>query len=445
MLSTLVSFLLRQLGRFLPGRSTQVRAIPTAPGSLFVRELQLELGALQESLADPGSNYKVAIYLDSLRGYGADKTLLKLVNGLASKNINVDLVLAKPPEQTQQIHPAVSLFSLQSSRFNPIKNMLGLANYLKQQHPHILFSSIHFNNIVAACAVDLANVSTKLIVRQANTLRRQLRDYPFPIGPILYTLTRMTYARADLVVCQCIGMISDLTEYMNVDRHKLQVIYNPTVTKDIFEQAQQPPDHYWLNPKNFPVLLAVGRLKPQKDFHTLIQAFAQVKQNVGDVRLIILGEGPQQQELEQLAVELGIRADIDFAGFQSNPYAFMATADLFVSSSRYEGLSNALIEALALGKTIVATDCDGGSSEILKYGRYGMLVPVGSPDHLAEAICLSLRHPVTNVHQPESIREFVQNTQIEKYIDMFTAIVDQEQHRSLRSRSKRSSEKLLRI
>lgn len=445
MLSSFVSFLLRRLGRFVSGHApTQISAID-APNHVLMQELQFDAKSFQNLLSGANSGYKVAIYLDSLRGYGADKILLKVVNGLASKNINVDLVLAKSSEQTQQlIHPAVGLFSLQSSRFNPIKNALGLSNYLKQHRPHVLFSSIHFNNIVAACAVDLANVPTKLVVRQANTLRKQLKDYPFPIGSILYVLTRMTYARSDLIVCQCIGMISDLTEYMKVDRKKIRVIYNPTVTQDIFESAQQSSSHCWLESKQFPVILAVGRLKPQKDFHTLIQAFALVRQ-ISQVKLIILGDGPQHKQLERLAIQLKVQEDIDFAGFQSNPYSFMAMADIFVSSSRYEGLSNVLIEALALGKTIVATDCDGGSSEILKYGRYGMLVPVGSPDHLAAAIHLSLSQPASSVQQADAVQEFVQNTQIEKYIDMFASIVGHEQPPDPRSKHKPSSEKLLRI
>lgn len=380
----------------------------------------------RDDIGVPTTANRVAIYLDSLQGYGADRTLIKITNSLANQGIGVDLVLAKPANQAaQNIHPSIRMFNLGSSRKNVIKNVLGLARYLSIHQPDVLFSSIHFNNVTAASSLALAKmfstVNSKLIVRQANTLRHQLRTYPFPIGFLLGFCTRLVYKKADLIISQSEGMTRDVTGFMKAAPHKVRLIYNPTVTPDLFKQAQQPTHHPWFDHRTAPIVLAVGRLKPQKDFPNLLRAFAQVKQQIPDARLVILGEGPQRKELESLAHQLGIADSFDLPGFRSNPHAFIAMADVFVLSSQYEGLPNVLIEALALGKRIVATDCDSGPAEILKYGQYGKLVPVGDIDQMADAIGKELRKPFACLNQPQAIEDFQQETQVEKYVQVFYA------------------------
>jgi glycosyltransferase involved in cell wall biosynthesis len=371
---------------------------------------------------------RVAFYLDALQGYGADRILVKIANGLADRKIQVDFVLSKQTNKaSQSIHPAIRLFDLASSRLNVNKNVFGLAHYLHVHQPDVLFSSIHFNNVTAAAALMLSGVKSKLVVRQANTLRCQLRSYRFPIGLLLGFCTRLAYKRADLIISQSKGMSRDITTFMKADARKVQLVYNPTVTPNIFEQAQQPTSHAWFDQKVAPIILAGGRLKPQKDFTTLIQAFSKVKQQIPDAKLVILGEGPQRQELEALVVQLGIAESVDLIGFQKNPYAFIAMADVFVLSSQYEGLPNILIEALALGKEIVATDCDSGPAEILKYGKYGKLVPTNDPDQMADAILDTLEEPFACSRRVQAIEDFDQDSQVEKYITVFSHLLEREE------------------
>ncbi|MEM9164416.1 MAG: glycosyltransferase [Cyanobacteria bacterium P01_F01_bin.4] len=367
----------------------------------------------------------IAIYLDSLQGYGADKILLKIANGLVTQGLLVDLILSKtsvgnPPG----IDPSIRVVDLKGSRFTPVKNVVSLATYLKHRQPDVLFSSIHFNNIVATAALKLSGIRCKLVLRQANTLQEQFKDYPTAVSKILHLLTRLSYQQADVVVSQCRAMVSDLTEFMKVDEAKIQIIYNPTITSDIFEKSRGSIQHRWLVAgRSCPVILSVGRLKPQKDFATLLRAFKKLKQeHSANAKLIILGEGPLRPYLEALAAELSIREDVDFIGFHGNPYAFMSATDVYVSSSRYEGLPNALIEALYLGKRVVATACMGGTAEILKYGQYGRLVPVSSPDVMANSIAESLVSP--NQAKPDATKEFDHETQIHKYLDLFLKMLD---------------------
>ena len=368
----------------------------------------------------------IAIYIDKLQGYGADRVLVKIADGLVSQGWQVDLIVSQLfSNMAPEIDPSIRVVNLKGTRYTPIRNVMALAEYLKRDRPDILFSSIHFNNIVATFALALSGIQCKLVLRQANTLKEQFKDYPLLVSKVLHALVRLSYHRADIVVAQCNAMISDLTDFMDIYREKIRVIYNPTVTADIAERASDTIKHKWLiSYRSYPVILSAGRLKPQKDFETLIKAFKELKQQYSpDAKLIILGEGPLRGRLESLAKNLGIFESIDFVGFHKNPYAFMAAVDVYVSSSRYEGLPNTLIEALSLGTQVVATACKGGTSEILKYGKYGKLVPVASPHVMAKSIAEALAFPVPVI--THATDDFNHEAQVDKYIDMLLQLLNQ--------------------
>src|SRR5262249_43075680 len=146
--------------------------------------------------------------------------------------------------------------------------------------------------------------------------------------------------------------------------------------------------HPWFRPSAPPVVLGAGRLHAQKDFPTLLRAFAQVRAK-REARLMILGEAKcaeYRTELMALAAQLGIADDVMLPGFVANPFAYMARAAVFVLSSAWEGLPTVLIEALASGCPVVSTACPSGPREILENGKYGPLVPVGDDTALANAI-----------------------------------------------------------
>jgi len=139
-------------------------------------------------------------------------------------------------------------------------------------------------------------------------------------------------------------------------------------------------------------VLGIGGLRQQKDFGTLIRAFAQLCRS-REARLIILGQGRQAARLQRLARRLNVADKVDLPGFAANPYAYLAAASLFVLSSRWEGLPNVLIEALALGTPVVSTDCPGGASEILEGGRHGILVPTQDWRAMGDAMASTLTDP----------------------------------------------------
>jgi glycosyltransferase involved in cell wall biosynthesis len=141
------------------------------------------------------------------------------------------------------------------------------------------------------------------------------------------------------------------------------------------------------------VILGAGRLTAQKDFPTLIRAFALARA-AQPMRLILLGEGELREPLRALAADLGIAAQVDLPGFVENPYAFMSRAHVFVLSSAWEGFGLVLVEAMACGTPVVSTDCPAGPAEILMGGRFGRLVPVGDAGAMAEAIRATLADPL---------------------------------------------------
>ncbi len=172
---------------------------------------------------------------------------------------------------------------------------------------------------------------------------------------------------------------------------QVSTIYNPAIVPDLRLMAADPRDHPWLMEGQDPVILAAGRLSPEKDYPTLINAFARLATKRA-CRLIILGEGRQRGDLERLVNDTQLTDRVSMPGWTANPFAYMSRAALFVLSSLREGLGLVLIEALACGCPCVSTDCPSGPREILQGGDVGQLVPVGDINALATAMEHTLDH-----------------------------------------------------
>jgi len=226
------------------------------------------------------------------------------------------------------------------------------------------------------------------------------------------------YPQAHNIVAVSQGVAEDLSTLIQLSPDRVTVIYNPVITPNLLEQALAPLTHPWFEREQPPVILGAGRLSLQKDFPTLLRAFALVRQH-RPARLVILGEGEERANLERLAIELGIQNDVSMPGFVDNPFAFMAKASVFVLSSAWEGFGNVLVEALACGCPVVATDCRSGPREILDNGRYGRLVPVGDHEALAKAILETLDNPDFPADRQTRIQramEFSVDAAVDKYL-----------------------------
>jgi glycosyltransferase involved in cell wall biosynthesis len=227
-------------------------------------------------------------------------------------------------------------------------------------------------------------------------------------------LVRTCYPWAACVVAVSRGAADDLAHTAGLPREDIEVVYNPVITPRVMALARQTADHPWLAPSEPPVILGVGRLTRQKDFATLIRAFAEVRRT-RSARLIILGEGEDRPALEALAADLGVAGDVALPGFRTNAVTYMAASALFVLSSAWEGLPTVLIEALAAGTRVVSTDCPSGPREILRAGELGALVPVGDAPALAAAIADALHRPA-EVLPVAALAPFTRDAAVDHYL-----------------------------
>lgn len=364
---------------------------------------------------------RLALFYGRLGGGGAERMLVNLARGFAESGFPTDLVLSRAGgSHMWLVPPNVRVVDLQSP--GTFQNVPKLIDYLKQERPYALLSTTHYANEIALWAKRLGQVPTKIIVREANHLSQLVQhqsnstygnQFRYQLMP---WFARAFYPWADGVVAVSQGVAEDLAKIANLSLEQIQVIYNPTITPELSQQAQKTVEHPWFAKETPPVILGVGKLHPQKDFPTLIRAFAQVRQQ-REARLIILGWGKERPKLEALAAELGLHNVVDFLDHVKNPYAYMAKAEVFVLSSAWEGLPNVLIEALAVGVPTVATDCPSGPKEILQGGQYGWLMPVADPPAMAAAILQVLegeRKPV----DPAWLDQFTLQTSLRKYLDL---------------------------
>jgi len=332
----------------------------------------------------------IALFLPNFAGGGAERAFLRLAGGLAAHG-PVDIVVAGAGGPLVGEAPArVSVIDLGCSRVAAA--LLPLARYLREARPRALISGLTHANLVAIVAHSLARSRAALVVSEQLHFTAELEHALSLSARGTAVLMQLFYPRADRVVCVSAGVADDITRTARLRPRSVIVIYNPLPVADLRQLAAAPPDHPWFTAGAPPVVLAAGRLTPQKDFPTLLHAFSEVRDHT-DARLVILGDGPERPRLERLVTDLGLGQTVDMPGFTKDPYPYFGAAALYALSSRWEGLPTVLIECLAIGLPIVATDCRSGPGEILKGGQLGTLVPVGDAAALGKAIVGALASP----------------------------------------------------
>lgn len=354
----------------------------------------------------------IALVTSSMEGGGAQRAVAKLASGLVARGYAVDLVLAHARgPYLSELPPQVRVVDLRARRLATA--VVPLARYLRRSRPTTVFAALDYVNIVTVLARALARVDVPLVVSERNTLSEAVAHSASRRTRWMPRLIRWTYPRADAVVAVSRGVADDLIALCGLPADRVHVMNNPVVTPQVMQMRRQAVDHPWLDKRDLPVVLAVGRLTAQKDFEMLIEAFAGLRRS-REARLVIIGEGPLRCTLEQQLTRLGISEDVSLPGFSANPYPAMAAADVFALSSRWEGSPGALIEAMSSGTRVVATDCRSGPRELLADGRYGRLVPVGDARAMERALGQALDGEV-DPPPPESWSMYEQETVIDAY------------------------------
>lgn len=368
---------------------------------------------------------KVAILVSSLGQGGAEKVMARLGELLAEKkDFQVDLVVLSQidPRVRNAIGEQVNLVELQGRHYLSIlkppyesmkakkfwkvpwqllvamkdlwtKSIFPIVKYIKMHRPAFILTA-HYNSITIV-ANWFTGASAKVIITEHTVLSSHFPCQIWFMRKIFPTICRLFYPKATKIVGVSKYVAQDMISYLRLPEHKVISIYNPVVGEGLREkgegelslQAQK------LFAEKRPVFLAVGRLSYEKDHWTLLHAFALLREKM-EATLLILGDGVLLPELQEKAQELELGDSIRWLGFQSNPLPYIREADVLVLSSLYEGLPTVVLEALALGTTVVATACPGGIREILADGEAGYLVPMQSPVEMSCAMLEAYRHPM---------------------------------------------------
>jgi glycosyltransferase involved in cell wall biosynthesis len=356
----------------------------------------------------------IALFLPGLSGGGAERITLLLAEGFAARGLKVDLVVAVGQgPYLDQVPTRVRLIDL--GALEPAAKLVALARYLRQHRPPALLSALDHINI-AGCARRLVGARTRIVLGIHNTMSVHLAGSSGRRGVFRGLLLRAFFRYADDIVAVSQGVANDLVAYTGLAPSRVRVIYNPVVTPELYKLAQEEIDHSWLLDRSVPVVLAVGRLTAQKDFPTLLRAFAVARRDC-PCRLVFLGDGEERSRLEALTRELGVADAVAFLGFVQNPYAWMSRSHVLALSSRWEGLPTVLIEALAVGTPVISTDCPSGPREILADGEFGTLVPVGDVDALGRAIGGTLRVPGDRARLRRRAEAFTLDRAVDNYLD----------------------------
>lgn len=393
----------------------------------------------------PEKSLRIAIIIPHLGGGGAERSVLKLAQGLIERGYRVDILLFEKIETLKdEIPPEARCFLLEQNRIygfrdrahlarrfgsrilqNLRTDLLGdarsVAAYIEEERPDCILPSLPRAKSATLLALGFTRLNPAVIPTVHSVLMNRKRRFR--------KLYSILFPAADRVVAVSEGVADSIALKLGIPRKRIARIYNPTDTAEITKLAHFVPDHPWMSDDGPPIVLSAGRLARVKDYPTLLRAFRQVSQN-RDLCLIILGEGSWRKRLEKMIRKLGLQEKVSLPGWVSNPYAFMSRAAAFVLSSKNEGLPTVLIEAMACGCPCVSTNCPSGPAEILDNGRFGPLVPMGDDSALAAAMEQVLDSPPDKEVLMTRAQEFSLDASVDQYERLILDLV-RERHRAL--------------
>jgi glycosyltransferase involved in cell wall biosynthesis len=326
---------------------------------------------------------RIGIVIYSLAGAGAERVSVNLAHEFVATGHAVDFLLARGEGELMGEVPEGSGVHVAGS--DGARGWRGaIQGYIEQHSPDVLLAMMEGAGVLSIQAargreVPVFVVSHIHFSRHCRHAPRWKERWLMPLA------VRWYLPRAAGVVGVSQGVTDDIRNVAGLKSERVHTIYNPILTDSFYARLSEPCDHPWFtSERDWLTVVTVGRLTAQKDHETLLRATAQVSRERA-VRLLVLGQGERLERLQALAEGLGIDEIVEFAGFDANPYRYIAAADVFALSSRWEGFGNVLVEALACGTRVVSTDCPSGPREILDHGRFGELVSVGDSDAMARS------------------------------------------------------------
>ncbi len=364
----------------------------------------------------------VLFYASTLGGGGAEKHLLRLANHLDREKFRVSLALIRGAGQFEPVVAAdVTKYYLTrntngSSTIGMLKSVRPLRRIMERDRPDLVFSVLelaNFANIFAARGIESP---PKIVVGVQTPPSIAYRRAMHPISRLIFRLIPVIYPRADKVVALSQGVAKDLLLIASGTKNRVAVIHNAGVDSELREKLGEEISANHLPGR--PLLVACGRLKALKGFDYLLDALVEVRKTF-PANLLIIGEGEERSSLEMKIKRLRLGDSVRLLGFQENPFKYMAAADLFVLSSLYEGFGNVIVEAMACGVPVVATDCPYGPREIIEDGVNGILVPPADVSGLAAGILRVLGDASLQARLSHNGRERAQDFDAQNIADAY--------------------------
>jgi glycosyltransferase involved in cell wall biosynthesis len=362
---------------------------------------------------------KVGLFFGSFAGGGAERMMVNLARGMVLKGMDVTIyVVNKTGPYLKEVPQNIPIKSY-DARFGVKSVIYKIRKTLKEDELSAFISTqMHINAAVGLASIGLKN-KPKIIFREANTPSEIISSH---LSRVVY---RWTYKYADHYVAVSQGVKDDMIPYLSLEKEDVTVIYNPVIDETILEKMQETVEHPWFNDSNVPIIVGMGRFAPQKKFEDLIDAFTIVRKST-NARLVIFGEKNETSSyfrmIQDKINDSGYSEDIWLPGFVNNPFKFLKKANVFVLSSKFEGLPGVLIQAMACGCPVVSTDCPSGPKEILKNGEFGKLVEVGNYEKLAKAIIDTLKDPNNTKDIKKRGQYFTIKNATKNYLEMIVAL-----------------------
>jgi glycosyltransferase involved in cell wall biosynthesis len=328
---------------------------------------------------------KYLFVIPTLEHGGAEVVTINLCNEISKRGNDVYLMTFNLRGELQdRLNPQTKTINLNSNRAR---------NCLIKLYFHLLFNKYDFvismltaSNIITGLVFRLPFLNSKLIIRVAGLFEN--RDFPLFPNSLSKLVYYCAFSKKYKYIFNSKGSLESFTRYGVIDNtYTYNVIGNPVIDSTLQNLKNEAVDHPWFNENNKKfVIICVGRLNKIKDHFTLLKAFAIVIKSKVNARLLIIGDGPERENILTFISKNELNNYIDLIGFEQNPIKFMSRCSLFTLTSLSEGFGNVIVEALACKLNIIATNSPGGVIDILDNGKYGKLVNVGDYNELSKVI-----------------------------------------------------------
>lgn len=359
---------------------------------------------------------KIALAVRSFSGGGAERVMVTLANKFHEWGYGVDFIVGRDEgPYKKMLRPGINKISLTKNGegriLKKVNFFLRLRAYLSHSSATSLMSTMRKFNVKVLLSAIFLNKKPNIFIREADTLDRPTSTKNINNAIFLWKMWCF-YPKATKVIANSEITKKDLLEQVKLNPSFVKVIYNPLNIPNCNQSnihSKEPEAKK---------IIACGRLISKKNFADLIKAMPILKQNYPHIKLYILGQGPEEENLKKLIQEMSLEDCVSLEGFQDDPFSYYASADVFVQTSLWEGFGYVLAEAMACGTPVVAYDSKGAMREILADGKYGKLTTVGDLNALAHAISEQIENPTPRALLDEAVAHYDVDYIANQYLEM---------------------------